>query len=243
MANQGSRPVIGLLFSVIIGVFLTPYLSSCGKGAAASSAGLNIQLEVLNLSPNVEPVNLYLGYLEQSTTAYSYPYPSGYFYLTTIDTPLQIRSASLSTFNILTFPNPNFQANHKYTVFITGEATLTSDSTISAILTEDDTTATPNIGFGKIRFINLAIPKTPLDVTANGTPVFSDNLFEVPSVYKQVPVGNYTFQFLPTGTSSALSTTLGTTTIQDGRLYTLYSYGIVGRTDTSAFNSGILINR
>ena len=243
MSNKKNLSVTSFLFLIIFGVFIMPYVSSCGKsGQTGSAAGSNTQLEVLNLSPDVHPLNLYQGFLKQNTSVYSYPYPSGYFYLTTLDTPLQIRSASNSLLNLYTIENPEFQSNHKYTLFITGQ--YSTDSTISAILTRDDTTATPAVGFGKVRFVNLAIPSTALDVTANGAIVFSNIQFEVPSAYQQVPAGNYTFQFFPTGTTSALATTLtSNTAIQDGRLYTLYSYGIVGRTDTSAFNSAILTNR
>lgn len=220
-----------------------PYISSCGKSGSTSAIGSNTQLEVLNLSPDVHPVNLYLGFVEQNTTLYRYPYPSGYFQLTTVDTPLQVRSASSATMNLFTIPNPNFQSNHKYTLFITGQYSTTGK--VDSLLTEDDTTATPPVGFGKIRFINLSIPNTAIDVTANGTTVFQGIPYLIPSVYKIVPVGNYNFQFVPTGTTGTLATTIGTSTIQDGRLYTLYSYGIVGRvqTDTSAFNAGLLINR
>jgi hypothetical protein len=242
MANKKNGPVMGVLFLIIFGVFITPYLSSCGKsGSTGNAAGSNTQLEVLNLSPDVHPINLYQGFIKQNTSVYSYPYPSGYFYLTTTDTPLQIRSASSVTANLYTIENPQFMANHKYTLFITGQ--YSTDTTISAILTQDDTTATPKVGFGKIRFINLSIPNTALNVTANDSTVFSNIGFEVPSIYKQIPVGSYAFQFIPTGTTGPLTTTLSTVTVQDGRLYTLYSFGIVGRTDTSAFNAGILTNR
>jgi hypothetical protein len=240
MANKKNRPITALLLIIIFGVFLMPYISSCGKSGSTSAIGSNTQLEVLNLSPDVHPINLYLGFVEQNTTTYSYPYPSGYFQLNTIDTPLQIRSASSSTKNLLTF-DPRFQSNHKYSLFITGQ--YSTDSTITAVFTEDDSTATPPIGFGKIRFINLSIPNTSIDVVAGGSTVFQGIPYLVPSIYKAIPVGNYTFQFVPTGSASALTTTLSTATIQDGRLYTLYSYGIVGRTDTSAFNAGLLINR
>ena len=180
-------------------------------------------------------------YCKTIVPTYYYPIPSGYFYLATLDTPLQIRSAAAATTNLFTISNPGFRANHKYSLFITGQYSTTGK--VDSLLTEDDSTTTPNVGFGKIRFINLSIPNTPLDVVANGTTVFSNTQYLTPTVYKQVPVGNYTFSFVPAGTTGTLTTTLTTATIQDGRLYTLYSYGIVGRTDTSAFNAGFLTNR
>jgi Domain of unknown function (DUF4397) len=242
MADKKNNPVPGLLVLFMLGVFLTPYLSSCGKGGQASAVGLNTQLEVLNLSPDVHPINLYLHFIKQNNFPYYYPTSSGYFFLNSIDTPLQVRSASVTTQNLISISEPGFKSNSKYTLFVTGQ--YSTDSTVVALLTRDDSTAIPAIGFGKIRFINLAIPNTPLDVVANGGTAFRNIGFDSISPYVQIPVGNYKFQLNPTAKpGSVLTTTLSTTTIQDGRLYTLYSYGIVGRTDTSAFNTGLLINR
>jgi len=251
MSRRKNNTVTGFIILCVLSVFLTPYISSCGKGGQASSVGLNVQLQVLNLSPNVHPVNLYMNYIKQSTYPYYYPAPSGYFFLSDIDTPLQIRSASASTQNLLSISQPGFASNHKYTLFITGQYTTDTLSgqninTLTSILTKDDTAATPNVGFGKIRFVNLAIPNTLFYITANSTAItaFDTTKFNTVSKYIQMPAGNYIFQISPSSTpGSILTTGLGTTTIQDGRLYTLYCYGIVGRTDTSAFNAGVLINR
>ena len=251
MNRERNNRLTGFIVLCVLSVFLTPYVSSCGKGGQATSVGLNVQLEVLNLSPNVHPVNLYMNFIKQSTTPYYYPNASGYFFLNDIDTPLQIRSASAATTNLLSISRPGFASNHKYTLFITGQYSTDSISgksinTLTGVLTKDDTTATPNVGFGKIRFVNLAIPNTIFYITANGTATksFNTTRFDSVSKYVQIPVGNYIFQISPASApASVLSTTLGTTTIQDGRLYTLYCYGIVGRTDTSAFNAGLLINR
>jgi Domain of unknown function (DUF4397) len=251
MKREKNNMVTGFIILCVLSVFLTPYISSCGKSGQATSAGLNVQLEVLNLSPNVHPVNLYMNYIKQSSFPYSYPSSSGYFFLNDIDTPLQIRSASASTTNLISISQPGFGSNHKYTLFITGQYSTDSISgqninTLTAVLTKDDTAATPNVGFGKIRFVNLAIPNTLFNITANGTAtkVFNTTKLDSISKYIQMPAGNYIFQISPASApGSILTTTLGTTTIQDGRLYTLYCYGIVGRTDTSAFNAGVLINR
>lgn len=251
MESKKNNTVTGFIILCMLGVFLTPYLSSCGKGGQATSVGLNVQLQVLNLSPNVHPVNLYMNFIKQNSYPYYYPTSSGYFYLNDIDTPLQIRSASASTTNLLSIGRPGFGSNHKYTLFITGQYSTDTISgqninTLTGVLTKDDTAATPNVGFGKIRFVNLAIPNTLFNITANGTAttVFNLTKFDSVSKYVQIPVGNYIFQMSPSSSpGTVLSTTLGTTTIQDGRLYTLYCYGIVGRTDTSAFNAAVLISR
>jgi hypothetical protein len=245
MIGKKNNTLTAFIILFIVGVFFTPSLSSCGKGGQANAVGTNVQLQVLNLSPDVHPVNLFMHYIKQSSYPYSFPtYPvsSNYFYLNNIDTPLQIRSALTGTQNLVSISNPGFQSNHKYTLFIAGQ--YLPDSTVSAYLLRDDTTSTPPIGFGKIRYINLAIPNTPLEIVANGTTAFHNVVFGTLTPYIIMPVGNYTFQVSTTAApTNFLTTGLGTTTIQDGRLYTMYSYGIVGRTDTSAFNSGVLINR
>lgn len=239
MAQRNNRGLV-FLSLFVTGVFLMPFISSCGKGGA-SKVGYNVQIQILNLSPDVHPVNLYVDFLKQNTTPYYYPNPSGYFYLNSIDTPLQIRSASVTTTNLLSI-DKNMVANHKYSLFITG---LASDSTITSIFTYDDTAAIPQPGFGKIRFVNASLPNTALDVTANGTLTsnFHNIAYKQISNYVQMPAGNYSFQVTATATPGAALSTLQNATIQDGRLYTLYTYGIALHSDTSAFGMQLLINR
>jgi hypothetical protein len=248
MIGSKNNTLNGFLLLIIGTVFLTPYLSSCGKSGNASSVGLNVQLEVLNLSPNIQPVNLYLGYIQQNTNSYSYPFSSGYFYLNSIDTPLQIRSVTTSLTNntFFTINHLNFQANHKYSLFILGSyiATDTAASTLTPLITLDDTATTPPVGFGKIRFVNGAIQNAGIDVTANGTLAFSAVKFAGISPYIILPAGNYVFQLNQTNVPGViLSTSLGSTTIQDGHLYTMYSYGVPLHTDSSAFNASVITNR
>jgi len=250
MINKNNRITNGVLLLIISAILLMPYISSCGKSGNASSVGLNVQFEVLNLSPSIQPVDLYLGYLKQNTTSYSYPFSQGYFYLNTIDTPLQIKSSvtTSATQNFLSISGLNFQANHKYSLFITGNYNTlnTNASNITGIFTEDDSTHIPNVGFGKVRFVNASIPSgqnTGIDVMANGTVAFSAIQFAQVSPYIQLPAGNYVFQMNVTGApQTILSTFLGTTNIQDGTLYTIYSYGIPSRTDSAAFGAGVIIN-
>ena len=248
MIGRKNSTINGFLLLIITTVFFTPYLSSCGKSGNASSVGLNVQLEVLNLSPNIQPVDLYLDYIKQNTNSYFYPTSSGYFYLNSIDTPLQIRSAAttLANNNFFTINHLGFQANHKYSLFIIGSyiATDTALSTLTPIITLDDTATIPPVGFGKIRFVNGAIQNAGIDVTANGTPAFSAVKIAGVSPYIILPAGNYVFQLNQTATPGViLSTSLGSTTIQDGHLYTLYTYGVPLHTDSSAFNAGVITNR
>ena len=88
--------ILSLLFLVVIGVMGVAMLSSCGKDSANSPTGLNTQLNIINVSPDVYPLNLYIALRIQNTTPYKYGIPSGYFYLSSLATPLQLRTTTVS---------------------------------------------------------------------------------------------------------------------------------------------------
>jgi hypothetical protein len=249
MAEKSNKTVSFFLALFITVVLIMPFISSCGKGGAASSVGLNTQLQILNLGPDMGAVTLYVNYIRQNiTTTYTYPNASGYFYLNTTAPPLQIKSANVNTSTtVFVTLDSTFKANHKYSLFITG---LYSSNSIASIFTEDDTAATPIQGYGKVRFVNASLPATAqLNVLVNGTlsPSFTGLKFKAVTDYLELPAGNYNFQLTQTSVPTVLlpNTGVQNVTIQDGRLYTLYSYGIVGRptTDTATFGAALLTNR
>lgn len=232
------------LFSVVF--LIMPFISSCGKTGNVSPSSLNIQFQIVNLSPDLGSVDLYIKYLKVNNYSYFYPSSSGYFYLTSIDTPFQIRPGSTltsgtvtSTSNIFSF-KPVLRANLKYTLFITGLKTDKIDSVFSA-----DTSSLPTTGRGKLRFINLSPRSTGLDLVANGTSSTSWNNIQYlkSSNYVELPAGNYDFQIFPTGSRQTVLKDYQHVIIQDGRIYTLYSYGLVGHADSLAFGEGIIINK
>ena len=213
-------------------------MASCGK-TAVSPAASNIQLQVVNAGPDILPVNLYINFTLQNTTPYAYPNASGYITPTTIDTPIQIRTAETSGG---TFFNLDYvlKPNTRYTLFVTG---LRVDQNTSTPIFTVDTAAVPTVGRGKVRFVN-ASPRSPgLDIYANGTLAFSNQAFRAVAPFIELPAGIYDFKIFNAGTNTNVINDFPNITIQDGRLYTLYTYGIIGRTDTSAFASSILVNR
>jgi hypothetical protein len=240
MAGKNKSGALVFLFLCSVGTLIIPFIASCGKGASTLPAGSNVQLQILNLSPDLLPVNLWINFNKQGNNIYSYPTPSGYFALGTIDTPIQIRSvsAAVSSVNWASIDTV-LRANVKYSIFITG---LKADNTITSIFTVD-TAIAPTVGRGKVRFIN-ASPRSPgLDVTANGTPAFTNQAYKIVSKFIEVPPGNYEFKITPNGSPSNPLSDLKNITILDGKLYTLYCYGLVGRVDTTAFGSGVIINK
>ncbi|MGZ3763841.1 MAG: DUF4397 domain-containing protein [Mucilaginibacter sp.] len=239
-------------FSVFIFLFLTvfvvmPFISSCGKSGTVSPSALNVQYQIVNLSPDLGSVDLYINYKKVNTSSYFYPNSSGYFFLTSVATPFQIRPGTslvqgtvVSTSNIFSIDSV-LKPNLKYTLFITG---LAKSDSLAYIFTTDNTAPLPAIGRGKVRFLNASPRSQGFDVAVNGTNVvpFSNLQYLKLSNYVELPAGNYDFQIFPHASTTVLKE-LQNVTIQDGRLYTLYTYGLVGHADSLVFGASVLTNK
>jgi len=59
----------------------------------------------------------------------------------------------------------------------------------------------------------------------------------------QMPAGIYDFKIYATGAPGSVLVDVPLITIQDGRLYTLFTYGLTGRTDTAAIGAKVITNR
>lgn len=230
---------IAWAFIGFAGLLLVSGVISCGKSNNIIPVGANTQFQVVNLSPDLRPINLWVGFIKRNV-AYSYPTPSGYFSMASIDTPLQIRSAltNVSTANLVSI-DTILKANTKYTLFVTG---LRADTSITGIFTID-TSRTNTPGRGKIRFINASPRSAGLDVTANGTPAFTNRTYKSVSNFIEIAPGSYDIKITPTGVPANVLKILNRVSIQDGKLYTIYAHGVIGRTDSAVFNAGVLANR
>lgn len=239
MTDNNKRNIPGYLFLCFVAILFISSVASCGKNAVTASVGSNIQLQVLNLSPDLLPVNVTLNYIKRNPNPYNYPTASGYFSIST-DTPIQIKSSltSVSTVAWIT-ERTTVKPNVKYTLFVTG---FRSDSSITSIFTTD-TSAAATEGRGKIRFVNASLRSPDLDLTANGTMAFSKITYKGVTKYLEVPPGNYEFKITATGDPSKIYSTISNYQVQDGKLYTIYGYGIAGRTDSARFGGGVLINK
>ncbi|MDB4903030.1 MAG: hypothetical protein JWQ63_2311 [Mucilaginibacter sp.] len=239
MTSKNSKNAFISLFLFIAGLFIIPIISSCGKATTTGGpTGLNVQYHILNLSPDLFPVNLYINYIKANTSPYVFTIDQGYFYVPSIINPYQIRSASTAGTQLFS-RNDSLKIGLKYTLFITGTI---GDNSLKQIFTVDTATLAA-VGRGKLRFVNASPTGTGgLDVTANGTLAFSKIPYLSYSKFIELPAGNYDFQINATGSSNILKDMPGTT-IQDGRAYTIYAYGYTTRIDTAAFNAAMIINQ
>ncbi|MES2426593.1 MAG: DUF4397 domain-containing protein [Bacteroidota bacterium] len=233
--------VMVFLFLCCAGIMVIPFIASCGKSGTASpsSSATKTQMQLVNLSPDLQGVLLWVGLVKQTQYPVSYPNSSNYLTLTNIDSPVQVRSYSplISSGSFVTI-NPVLKPYLKYTLFVTG---LRADNTINSIFTVD-TAAAPATGRGKIRFVNASPKSQAFDVSANGTMAFTNQLYLKASSFIELPAGSYEFKIMPTGTTTVISDLKGIT-ILDGKIYTLYCRGVANGADSVAFGAGVLSNK
>jgi hypothetical protein len=235
----------GLLISLfLVSIFLLPFISSCGKGANANASGLNTQLQIVDLSPDAQPMNLYLNTIKESTNQYTYPNNSGYFFLSSLIPPLELRTATVNAITVIRIDSV-LRPNAKYTLFVTGYR-FGSDTSmdIKHSILSLDTVTLPANGRAKVRFANTSPSSPSLDLRANDSTnkVLMNVPFNKITQYVQLPVGNYNFTINANATPTKVEFTLSNVTLQDGRAYTIYTQGIVGRTDSVAFGANVLTN-
>lgn len=241
MTNNNKSRLLLYLWVFIMGVMVIPMLVSCGKSGVSVGSNSNARLQIVNLSPDIQPFNLYAFYIKQSTSSYYYPAASGYFLVNTIDTPYQIRTAQttngVNPTNLLTLQQ-KLQPKVPYTWFVTG---LRNDSSLTSILTVDTGSLPPN-GRGKLRFVNASPSTTGLDLTANSSIAFKNVKYTNVTDYIELTAGSYNLNVAATNAPATVLSGLTNFTVLDGKLYTMYFYGLASKTDTAAYGANIILN-
>lgn len=222
-------------------------LSACGTSNAVSPAGSTTSIVVVNTIPDIGPLALFLDNIQLGGTA-SVIASRTWFRYSTTPTYYTIKTADSILFQLQSYPyrvvsklsaNHSTRANTSYSLFLVGLSSIDSVSTIFTV----DTAALPAIGHGKIRFIN-ASPRTPaLDVSINGSAGFSKIPYKKVSGYVQVPAGTYEFKITSSSTGTTVLNTLSRVTVLDGKLYTLFSKGLVGRADSAAISLNVITQK
>jgi hypothetical protein len=241
MVKHHKSSVLLYLCLFIIGVMIIPSLVSCGKSGVSVGSNSNARLQIVNLSPDIQPFNVYAAFVKQSTSSYSYPYASGYFLVNVVDTPLQIRTAQIvngvNPTNLLTLRD-TLRPKIPYTWFVTG---LRADSSLVSIFTVD-TGSVPPAGRGKVRFVNASPSTTALDLTANGTVAFTNVKYTKTTDYVELTAGNYNLNVAATSAPTTVLAGQKNFTVLDGKLYTMYFYGLSNRADSAAYGTNIILN-
>jgi hypothetical protein len=246
MSKTTNKYIYNVLMLLMVAVMGIPLIASCGKSSDGSVNTYNSQLIVANLSPDVGAVDLYINNnIQNGLTPYRYPTLGAYFYMNTIGYPIQVRSNASNNKSIIIKGDGNPMVtdslpnrNAKYTLFITG---VKADGSLNYLFLVD-TSKLSAVGRGKVRFINASPRSGAFDVYANQTLLCSNIGLNAYSPYIEMPVGDYDFKVYANGDVSTVLSEIKQT-VGDGKLYTLFTYGIVGRTDSAAFASNVIVNK
>lgn len=243
MAHKKTDNLVVNSLLIIIGMLLSvSLLPSCGKTGAVATSTSTTKLCIVDASPDLLPMQIYIGNLQLGTLGkyFNYPTITNYYPVYSGEQIIQVRNHNQAS---VFYVDSVLNVNRSYSLFVTGLASATTSAdALTYILTTDYSTI-PALGYGKIRFVNASPRTAGLDVSANGTQAFSNITYKGVSAYIQVPAGIYAFKINATATPTSTLTTLNNVTVQDGRLYTLYTRGLVGRTDSAAFTAAVITNQ
>jgi hypothetical protein len=185
----------------------------------------------VNASPDAGSAQLYVQDIVRTPSAISYGNASGYFktYLGSQDVAVKAPNGTTT----LISTTGQFDANANYTYFLVGQ-----NSSLGLVAVTDDLIA-PASGKAKIRFVNAAPNASAANLNLGSTTVVSNIAFRGVSPSVEVNAGSY---ILSVSSSPFLSSTLNTT-LESGKVYTIYAKGLVGTTGNSAFSIGIFTNK
>ena len=207
--------------------------SSCDKDDDPVEG--NAQVMIVNSVSGSAAQDFYLDNVKVNSQAVAYSENSGY--ITTRsgdDRQAEFRTAGTATVNWSS--EVDIDAGEKYTFFFTGSE---SPSSSGALMLEDDTSAPPP-GKAKVRFVNLANGYTTANLLVTGGTAWAVNtVFVYASEYMSVNAGTYSLQ---TNLASNLSTavSLGDFSLEAGKIYTIYTSGLLNGSASTAVVASII---
>ncbi|RYE36203.1 MAG: DUF4397 domain-containing protein [Sphingobacteriaceae bacterium] len=213
---------------LIIGYFSLIIVSCNTSGVSPTYQS---RLQVINALPGSTPINFRLNSTQRSTSAITFPGSSGYISVNPDTNYIQFVTAASSTVlntNNTTINRLKLIADSSYSVFLTGTTSNYS------ILKLNDVLTNPANSRAKIRFVNVAADAGALDITINGTGIYSNIANRSVAPFVEVPAGTYEFKAMKTGVTATTLATLSNVVLTDGKIYTLYAAGLTTSTATNA---------
>jgi len=208
------------------------FIASCKKHDDNDFEGtVTARVRLVNTSPDASPSTLYLTDVLRTPSAVSYGSSSDYNTTYVGDVTADARAANN---NVLASANTTFDANSSYTFFLTG-----TSGSYSLITLHDDTQAAAS-GKAKVRYVQASSGLTSANLLLNGTALFSAQAFKSVTDYSEVNAGAYAFTVTNTGSNTSLAN--ASVTLQAGKSYTVYTYGISGGDGTTALAVNVLAN-
>jgi len=190
-------------------------------------------LNVTHTVPDLAPVDVLIDDSRMDEDL-AYTNSTGYFQVHAGSHNVKLNAAN--TTNVIVQRDLSFPADSKSSIFVVG--TNTSVETLEIV---DDLSA-PAAGQAKVRFLHASPNAPAIDFTTDaGTPVFTDYTFKEYSPFTSMDAGTYNFEVRPAGTSTVVYT-MPNVVLVEGKIYTIYTKGLVNGIGDQAFGTELIVN-
>ena len=224
------KQTVRYAFFGLIGLSL---LSSCKKddpydfdGSAAAEVNL------INASPDASAARLYVDGVLRTPNAVAYGEASGFYKTIVGSQGVEIKSATGEA--QLATSTQQFDAFYAYTFFLVGQ-----NSSLGLLTITDNLNTPPATGKARIRFVNATPNAATAALTAGSTTLVTAQSFRGVSEPTEVNAGTYALSIVTASNRSAIVSA----NLESGKIYTIYSKGLVGGSNNAAFTVGVYTNK
>lgn len=233
---KNSTKKISTLFKILLaGIFLTSTIVACSDKDDNIIIIPKSTVSVTQASYDVEALDLFVN-KEKTKANFEFTHTLNYVDLLAGKNSITIKEAGKA--DTLLTSEIDFKEGKTYSIFI---ANTIED--IEYVLIEDNLTA-PKEGEAKVRFVNMSPESTNLDILVKDEDanLFENAEFKKASSFKELTPGTYTFEIKQADSEDVLFS-LEDVKIEKGKIYTIWTKGIVDGTDAAEFGAKVIVNK
>jgi hypothetical protein len=209
--------------------------AGCSKDDKATSPQIsNAHVLVVHASPDAPGVDLLVDNVKVNSLPLTFPNATGYLPVTAGNRNIKVNASGTSTSVINA--NLDLSADISYSIFA-----IDTLASIAPLVIQDNLGA-PASGKSHVRFIHLSPNAPAVDITlTDGTVVFGNKAFSQYTPFTPLNAGTYNLQVRLAGTSTVVLN-LPNIVLENGKIYTVFAKGLVGRSGDQALGAQIIVN-
>jgi len=206
---------------ILLLVGIAAAFTSCSKDKNNNNTP-SAHVRIVNAFEGSASQDLYLDNTKVNSSAVAYAQNTDYLSAMAGSHNGKFTNSGSATANVAF--SVSLQASNYYTIYYTS-----NDTTKSALVTHDDTTATPSTGKAKVRFVQLSsAAASAVDFGITSSSKLVTNLaYKAVSTYYEVDA-NTSFSLYASGSQTVLLSI--PTSVQAGKIYTVYVSGATALT-------------
>ncbi len=233
--KNSTKKVSTLLKTLLAGLFLTSSLVACSD-KDETPIFPESSVSVTQASYDAAALDLFINKEKVNKAEFKFTNTTGYLRILSGKSNITLKEAGKA--DTLKTSEIDFKESKAYSLFVVNKV-----ADVDYLLIEDNLSA-PKEGEAKLRFINLSPGSAKLDISMKDA---ENNLFEsveykTASNFKDVSPETYTFEIRQAG-SDALLFSLEDVKIEKGKIYTIWSKGIVDGADNAKFGAQVIVNK